>query len=191
MKTIQDLSRFSQAERDRMLGLAYYRLHFQRPWQHGRFLLRADGLLKRAARKITGDAALDAARAEIAWETKRVSAANRWADQVLATENVETVTRAVALHVTVQVLMERRDLKPAIPLLQELTTIRRDPLDWALLGHCHSLTGGLSESIDAFEGALRIAPGQGAIHRALVPLYDRTGDAEKVTEKVARVTQKR
>ena len=179
LKTIQDLSRFSQAERDRMLGLAYYRLHFQRSWQHGRFLLRADGLLKRAARKITGAAALDAARAEIAWETRRMSAADRWADRVLSADNAEAAARAVALHVKAQVLIERGDPKQAIPLLEELTTTRRNPFDWALLGHCRSLAGEVSEAIAAFEGVLKIAPGQGAIHTTLVPLYERAGDTEQ------------
>jgi tetratricopeptide (TPR) repeat protein len=179
LTTIQDLSRFSQAERDRMLGLAYYRLHFQRTWLHEQFLLRADRLLESAASEISGDAALVAARAEIAWETGRVPAAGRWADQVLAADNVEAATRDVALNVKVQLLMQRGDLERAIPLLEELTTSRRNPLDWALLGHCHSLTGGLPEAIAAFEQVLRIAPGQGAIHKALVPLYERAGKPGK------------
>jgi hypothetical protein len=179
LKTIQDLSRFSAAERDRMLGLGYYRLHFQRPWQHARFLVRAEGLLRRAAREIRGDAVLDAARAEIAWEAKQVAAADRGASQVLDAEHVDAATRAVALHVKVQVLMQRGKLALAIPLLEELTTSRRDPLDWALLGHCRSRTGKLPEAIAAFEKALTIAPGQGSIHRALVPLYERTGDSDQ------------
>ena len=179
LKTIQDLSRFSAAERDRMLGLAYYRLHFQRPWQHAQFLVRADGLLGQAAKEIHGDAVLDAARAEIAWEAKQVRAADRGASQVLEAEHVDAATRAVALHVKVQVLMQRGELARAIPLLEELTTTRRDPLDWALLGHCRSRTGTLTEAIAAFEKVLTIAPGQGSIHRALAPLYERAGDSEK------------
>jgi len=179
LKTIQDLSRFSSAERDRMLGLAYYRLHFQRPWQHVQFLVRADGLLRRAAKEIRGDAVLDAARAEIAWEAKQVPAADREASQVLDSEHVDAATRAVALYVKVQVLMQRGKLEAAIPLLEELTTTRRDPLDWTLLGHCRSRTGKLPEAIAAFEKVLTIAPGQGSIHRALVPLYERAGDSQK------------
>ncbi len=179
LKTIQDLSRFSAAERDRMLGLAYYRLHFQRPWQHAQFLVRADGLLGQAAKEIHGDAVLDAARAEIAWEAKQVRAADRGASRVLEAEHVDAATRAVALHVKVQVLMQQGSLARAIPLLEELTTTRRDPLDWALLGHCRSRTGKLTEAIAAFEKVLTIAPGQGSIHRELVPLYDRAGDSEQ------------
>ena len=36
--------------------------------------------------------------------------------------------------------------------------------------------GRASEAIAAFEKVLTIAPGQGAIHQALVPLYQRAGD---------------
>ncbi|MEC7556922.1 MAG: multiheme c-type cytochrome [Planctomycetota bacterium] len=179
LTTIQDLSRFSQAEQDRMLGLAYYRLHFQRPWQHGEFLARANKLLETAATTIRGDAALDAARAEIAWETRQVPAASRWADRVLDMKNVESSIRAMALHVKAQVLMERGDLKRAIPLIRELTTIRRDPLDWAQLGHCQSLAGDTAGAISSFQQVLVIAPGQGAIHKALAPLYERAGDSDK------------
>ncbi|HAA52883.1 MAG TPA: hypothetical protein DCE43_24420 [Planctomycetaceae bacterium] len=179
LTTIQDLSRFSRAEQDRMLGLAYYRLHFQRPWQHGEFLARANRLLEAAGTTIRGDAALDAARAEIAWETRQVPAANRWANRVLDMHNVESSIRAMALHVKTQVLMERSDLKRAIPLLRELTTIRRDPLDWAQLGHCQSLSGDTAGAISSFEQVLVIAPGQGAIHKALAPLYQRAGNPDK------------
>jgi len=179
LTTIQDLSRFSRAEQDRMLGLAYYRLHFQRPWQHGEFLARANKLLETAATTIRGDAALEAARAEIAWETRQVPAANRWANRVLDMHNVESSVRAMALHVKAQVLMERGDLKRAIPLIRELTTIRRDPLDWAQLGHCQSLAGDTAGAISSFEQVLVIAPGQGAIHKALAPLYERAGDSDK------------
>jgi len=189
LKTIQDLSRFSSAERDRMLGLGYYRLHFQRPWQHAQFLVRAEGLLRRAAREIHGDSVLDAARAEIAWEAKQVAAADRGASQVLDAEHVDAATRAVALHVKVQVLMQRGELARAIPLLEELTTTRRDPLDWALLGHCRSRTGKLPEAIAAFEKVLTIAPGQGSIHRALVPLYERAGDSDQAKTHRAKARQ--
>ena len=75
-----------------------------------------------------------------------------------------------------QMLIERRDLDKAVPLLEELTRLRRNPVDWALLGHCHSQTGKTTEAIAAFEKVLTIAPGQGAIHQALAPLYQRAGD---------------
>jgi Flp pilus assembly protein TadD len=93
--------------------------------------------------------------------------------------NVESSIRAMALHVKAQVLMERGDLKRAIPLIRELTTIRRDPLDWAQLGHCQSLAGDTVGAISSFQQVLVIAPGQGAIHKALAPLYERAGDSDK------------
>lgn len=176
LKTIQDLSRFSDIERDRILGLGYYRLHFQRPWSHDRFLARADRLLATATKKISGDAVMTAARAEIAWEARRVAEARRLADEVISSSHVEPETRAEALHVKVQILLERQDLRKAVPLLEELTRLRRNPIDWALLGHCHSKTGKTTEAIAAFEKVLTIAPGQGAIHQALAPLYQRAGD---------------
>ena len=176
LKTIQDLSRFSDIERDRILGLGYYRLHFQRPWSHDRFLARADRLLASATKKISGDTVMTAARAEIAWEARRVAEAGRLADEVISSSHVEPETRAAALHVKVQILLERQNLRKAVPLLEELTRLRRNPIDWALLGHCHSKTGKTTEAIAAFEKVLTIAPGQGAIHQALAPLYQSAGD---------------
>ena len=176
LKTIQDLSRFSDIERDRILGLGYYRLHFQRPWSHDRFLARADRLLATATKKISGDTVMTAARAEIAWEARRVAEAGRLADEVISSSHVEPETRAAALHVKVQILLERQNLRKAVPLLEELTRLRRNPIDWALLGHCHSKTGKTTEAIAAFEKVLTIAPGQGAIHQALAPLYQSAGD---------------
>ena len=111
LKTIQDLSRFSDIERDRILGLGYYRLHFQRPWSHDRFLARADRLLATATKKISGDTVMTAARAEIAWEARRVAEAGRLADEVISSRHVEPETRAEALHVKVQILLERQDLR--------------------------------------------------------------------------------
>ena len=177
LATIQDLSFFSEPERDRMLGLAYFRLHFQRPWRHTKFLARADRLLERVAKRVRGDATLDGARAEIAWESRRRKQAEQLADLVLGGPST-TDDRVQAAHVKVRVLIERRDFTAAIDLLREITTKRRNPLYWPLLGHCCARTGHVDDAIAAFEQALVIAPGQ-ALHTALVPLYEQAGDQSK------------
>ncbi|MFP6769781.1 MAG: tetratricopeptide repeat protein [Planctomycetaceae bacterium] len=179
--TSQDLSGFSKPERDRMLGLAYFRLHFQRPWRHAKFLARADRLLDRAAKRVRGDATLTAARAEIAWESRRREQAEQLADRVLGGPST-TNDRILAARVKARALIERQDFTGAIEMLKEITAKRRDPLFWALLGHCCARSERLDQAIAAFEKALVIAPGQGALHAALVPLYKRIGDQSKADD---------
>ena len=171
--TCQDLSRFSSDERNRMLGLAYLRLHFQRQWSHGTFLTRADALLNGVAPRISGDGELDAARAEIAWERGDRRQAGQLAQQALQ-QALPTDAEIQASHVRVQILIEKRKFRTARKLLTRMTRLRRNPLHWALLGHCNKELGRTREAITAFEQALQIAPGQGALHAVLVPLYRQT-----------------
>ncbi len=185
LTTIQDLDRFDSHEQQRLLGLAYYRLHFQRPWRHTAFLARAERLLRESTRHIRGDQAARAALAEIEWEARRGPAALRHAEAVIATDKADSAARATALHVKVQILMDRNELARAVPLLETLTRLRRHPLDWALLGHCHLETNDARAAITAFQRALEIAPGQGAIHAALSRIYRRTGGDEKARHHAA------
>lgn len=178
--TCQDLSRFSSEERNRMLGLAYLRLHFQRQWSHGTFLTRASTLLNDVASRMSGDGELAAARAEIAWERGDRTQAGRLARQALRQLLPFQVDAEIqASHVQAQVLIEQRDFKTAAKLLERMILVRRNPLHWALLGHCYKELRRTAEAIAAFEQALAIAPGQGALHAALAVLYQQSGNASQ------------
>jgi len=130
------------------------------------------------ASRISGDGELAAARAEIAWERGDRTQAARLAQ--LALQQVlsfQVDAEIQASHVQAQVLIEQRDFKSAAKLLERMTRVRRNPLHWALLGHCYKELRRTTEAITAFEQALAIAPGQGALHAALAPLYQQSGNA--------------
>jgi len=178
LRPMQDESRLSQFDRDRNMGLAYLKLHFQRQWGHRAFLDNAADFLNRDSVTKYAGGAVHAARAEIAFERRDLDEASRLARSALATD-IPIDAANQARGVLAQVLVERREFDEAAELLKSQTRFRRSPFDWALLGHCHKARARDTDAIRAFEHALSIAPGQGAVHVVLAELYARTGQPDR------------
>ncbi len=191
LRAVGDLSRLSQIERTRSLGLAYHQLHKRNSLDSSSryFRDRTDKLLTEALSEGLSDPAVRAALALIAFEFGMLDRAQHHARAVLSDSDASPGERVDALTVLSQIAVHAGDWGDGVRLLSELTQLRRDPQDWFLLAHCRQQDGDLKSAISAFEQATLIDPGQGATHRMLIPLYERTGNKHRQEFHLDRATR--
>ena len=177
--SVQDLSRLSSVERDRVLGLAYwyyYKHHANDPlwsWCAG----SASRLLGGAVQAGLRDPVVDWALAEIASNEGRTHAAVQLAEQVLAAEPQPTDERTEALRlVALDHFREHRFAQARGPL-EELIRVRRNATDWFYFGLCVHSLGRSDQAIEALERSLEIEPAQAGSHAALAAIYTSLGDS--------------
>ena len=181
LEPLDDLSSWSQAERDRALGLAYLELtqtdagapfakHYR---QQGQELISAawDAGLR--------DADLAAPLAQSAG-TAGDERAITFAEHVLAQKNVPARLRGNALLVKTDWLRRRGQIAQAADTVREVTRLRRWPSDWVLLGQLEQQAGNQPAAVAAIEKAAEIDPLRGDCHQALVDYYRQTGNQERI-----------
>lgn len=180
LTTVQDLSRLSEIERDRILGLAhwtFYKMNGDEPRFQWCFA-RAEELLEHIRRRGLQDPAADWARAEMAWIRGYRGKALRLVEGIAREGAADSDERLQALGLLAELRVHQQRFEEAYPLLKELVSRDRGARHWAFFGIAAHERGNADEAIRAFRESLAIDPAQPGIHAALSELYERSGDPE-------------
>lgn len=185
---LADVSRLSEIERDRCLGLAYLE-HAQR--QRGAAAQdsyrRAVQLLESVRKRGLRDACVDAGLARI-YGIESPGRAKELAMAALENDRIPPSERTVALAVLGVVQYNALEWEPGIESFQELVGLRRHPDDWTLLGLCQILVGDESGAIKSLRRAGEINPYQTELYLRMARLYEQRGQNESA-ERCRRLAQ--
>jgi predicted CXXCH cytochrome family protein len=180
LRPLQDLSRLSDIDRARSLGLAYLGAASREEdatWR-GRYEARAWDLLSGARATGLRDAVLDAALTRLSHEMKK-GGLLEYAQSALADPDLSGPYRCEALSLLAN---EQADLgrhEDAVAALRELTRLRRHPDDWRRLANSEKALGHPVAADEALLTAVRINPRAWRTHRYLADYYRRRGDLER------------
>lgn len=185
---VLDVSHLSEADRERVLGLAYTRLISQHQGEpkYQELWLQAEGHLRTAAAGGLRDSSMDTALAVIANRRGDNAAARSGAEAALADSSISPGDRAVAANLLAGLELDVGRIKEAQDLLQQLTQWRLMPSDWYLLGTCRQRMGDQAGAIAAFEKVLQIDATEPGTYRTLAPLYQAAGQPERAKELLER-----
>jgi tetratricopeptide (TPR) repeat protein len=173
-----DLSRLSELDRQRSLGLAYFAASLERAPQSDFYLARARELLEGVRDQGLREGLVAAALAQIAGRPPGPEAAE------LAAEALEDSELPVEARITMLYFLASFNLRnerpvQAIERLHDLMRLRRSSADWALLGSCEAARGDSRAAAAAFEKALAINPALLTVRTELARLYESSGETEK------------
>jgi len=175
-----DLSFLSPLDRTRSLGLAYFALSKRSTTKR-----KADEYARRGRRllvevKAAGlkDGEVDAALAQAAWAHDRAGSIKHARD-ALGASNLSPISRVNSLYALAAFYSESQQYAMALPILTQLTTLRRNAGDWMLLGDCLLASEDQTKAIAAYERAVQIDPNLVEIHTLLAEYYERTGKPEQ------------
>jgi len=186
---LADVSRLSDIDRDRCLGLAY--LEFSQtqsgPQAQRHYRNRAVELLESVRNRGLRDAHVDSGLARVYWsDSPRQAAAAALAaleDRPLPpSEHVNALFVLAGLH------FRARQWPAAGAALEQLTHLRRHPVDWMLLGLCQAEAGDDAAAIASLRRAAEINPYQRDVHEQLARLYVRQGQIQ-LAERHRRLVQ--
>jgi hypothetical protein len=183
-----DVSYLPAAERQRADGLALlqsYRDHPDAPESKTR-LHAAGSLVRSAIEQGLLDAPLALAQAELAAAGGDRAAAQKWADQTLSIGGATMIERTSAMRLLVGLAMESGRTDEAVAHLELLTTLRRDPRDWFLLGVCRQRQQDTNGAIAALERVCQIDPAPPETHELLAALYLQIGQKEQAAAGLER-----
>ncbi len=182
-----DLSRFSETDRQRSLGLGYLeaanrerdpqRAHRQR----GMALELLNGV--RAAK--LPDPTVDVGLARLRFDL-RMGDVLPLADAALARPELVGQDRCTALFLRADALAAGGQHAEAVETLRQLTALRRHSVDWLLMADCERALGRTSAWAEALTTATTINPRLWHVHRALADHHQRAGSAEKAAWHRAR-----
>jgi hypothetical protein len=190
LRPVLDLARLSSIDQQRSLGLAYLETgnrerndHLSRHYQRHAFDLLG-GVHNAGLR----DPALDVALARLRFDLK-AGDVEPLAQAALGYPELAGQDRCNALFLLADAHAKRKDFKQALPHALELTTLRRHPADWLLLGRCREQIDGLAAAIGAYEQAVRINPRLWDVHEFLADHFRRQGDGKKAAWHQARAVK--
>ena len=185
---VLDVSHLSEADRERVLGLAYARLISQHQGEpkYQELWLQAEGHLRKAAGSGLRDSSMDTALAVIAHLRGDNAAARSGAEAALADPSIAPGDRAVATSLLAGLELDVGRVNEAQGLLQQLTQWRMMPSDWYLLGTCRQRLGDQAGAIAAFEKVLQIDATEPGTYRTLAALYQAEGKPERAKELLER-----
>jgi len=176
-----------ELEMDRATGLAYMELFREHKGDLDYQPLRpeAEWRLRKVAARGVLDQPVLYGLAGIAGSAGDYAAARKWAEMAVEVEPPDVATHTAALQLLVDLYIRAGDTTRARQRLVELTTLRRRPRDWFLLGITWQQSGDVEQAIEAFEHARRLDPGETQTYAALVPLYRAVGRDEDALEAAA------
>jgi tetratricopeptide (TPR) repeat protein len=179
-----DISRLSQLDRQRNLGLAYAEVY-----RNPQYSLFADTFRRRARDNLEAvytaglrDGEAMSQLAEIYTTTNDFTRAGELAKEVLALSDNSTSVRARSLLVLADAERQGGDLPSAISHLEEATRLRRSDDNWRLLGLSYLENGQTEKAIAALQQALTIRPYQPDTHSGLAESYRLLGNSFLSTE---------
>jgi len=188
LRAVLELPPLGEAERRRSLGLAFMELvnaaaglardvgievPSSRSW-----ILRARDLLAPLAEDGPRDPLLAAALVRLQ-TVDSIEGLVPLADAVLADPGLPPRDRGDLLFNRARALVAEARFAEAAASLEELTALRRQSIDWLMLGDCRRALGDTKGSVAAYEAAVGIDPRLWAIHRRLAAHHRREGDLEK------------
>jgi hypothetical protein len=175
-----DLSRFSDSDQRRSLGLAYLESSDRAKdrWTVEAHRLRARELLSGVHAEGLPDPTVLAALARIRFYDG-VGGALELADAALADPALRASDRCNVLFLRADALFLERRHAEAAAALRELVKLRRHAADWLMLADCERALGHTDAWPTALEMAARIDPRNRRAHAALAEHHERRGNAEK------------
>ena len=179
LKPMDDLSRLSDLDRQRCIGLAYLEVaQTQKDARAHRFYRqRAAKILTSIQQRGESDAEVDAALARLSWEV----APRKAAEHALAALNHDSISpgaRVNTLFVLADTYFHAHDWQAARTALDQLLLLRRHSEDRRLLGLCQAESGDLASGAASLEQAVRINPFRGEIHAELARVYSAVGQPD-------------
>ena len=174
-----DLSHLSEAEQQRLLGLA------QVEWAdklgdavlRGEYQNAARQNLEGAFRAGIDDPAVSAALARLEWERERLDRAQQLALASLR-DTQESQRDVNALYILGDTYLRRGEVDLALPVFQQLVRQRRVSQDWFLLGMCQREQDDLPAALDSLRQAVAIDPTRQDALEMLVSLSRLTGRSD-------------
>lgn len=175
---LEDVSQLSQIERDRCAGLAYLQAAGMQdsPSTTG-FQQRALDLLEDVRERGLSDPEVDAALTRLLWGVDQ-ERTMELAEAVLDRSDASPESRVTALFTLATSLLDRKDHARAVPLLEELITLRLASEDWFLLSTCREELGDIAGAATAAQRAAEIAPQYSQLQERLAQLFNLEGRAD-------------
>jgi hypothetical protein len=187
-----DLSRFSEIDRKRSLGLAYLEAaNREKDLSRGaRYHEQARSLLLSVRSAGLRDPCIEANLARIYFDNGVGDACPPevlpFAQEALKLPGIRTQDRCMALYFQAAGLAAERRHAEALAAVRELTRLRRHPADWLLVAECENALGREEAWIEALVMVTRIDPRMGNAHRTLADYYQRQGKLDKAAWHRAR-----
>jgi predicted CXXCH cytochrome family protein len=176
---VDDVSRLSAIDRDRNLALAYASV-----WQWEADVEAAAAyrnLARRLLRDVRSRGLRDGeATATLAWLEREADPAGALGlvREALEDPHLPPVVRANCLFLVGEVSLAAGRLEQAVPVLEELTTLRWQSQDWLLLAACRLKGSDLAGSLRALEQAAAISPFRPDVRYALARVHESLGNAD-------------
>ena len=176
---LSDLSTLTQNQQDRYLGLAYLdrSIKEDNPQFSTEYRQRAQTILEKLTADGVWDTEMGAALAQI-YQRQNPLRSKQFAERVLQSEGLTPQVRIKALFALSEAQIAARQTSLAIPVLEQLTPLRRQAGDWYFLAACRYHEKDLDGALDAGEIAVAIRPDRPNFHALLAELYLKTGRAE-------------
>lgn len=177
--SLDDLSALPQARKDRYLGLAYLDRSIKEeiPEASGEYSRRAQTILEKLVSDGVWDTELGAALTQV-YQRQDQQKSRKFAARVLQSNDLAPQFRIKALFALSESHIAARQTNLAIPVLEQLTQLRRQAGDWYFLSVCRYRENDLQGALDAGKIAAAIRPDQPNFHALLAELYTRSGQAD-------------
>ncbi len=180
LRPFLDLSRLTDADRKRSLGLGYLEAanREKEPALAADDRERALELMDDARAAGVRDAALDVGLARLLFDLGE-GGVQRHAEEALTHPELAGQDRCTALFLLADAQSARGHHAKAATALRELTRLRRHSTDWLLLADCERALGNPAAADAALETAVRINPRLWKVHQYRAEQGARRGDADR------------
>jgi hypothetical protein len=191
LEPFHDLTRYSELDRKRALGLAYRKAgsHAEIGPVVESFNRRAYQLLSEVWDQGLHEGAVAAALATGNYRF-HLGEVQPFAEFALTDPNLDSSDLCAMLFLLADVEFKRWNYAAATERLRRLTTLRRNAVDWSYLSRCERAQGRTAEGLAALETAARIGTTSPRFHRELAELYEKLGNPERASWHRSRVPDK-
>ena len=196
-----DMSFMTEAEQQRLLGLAYMRLSLRKPTQPGKEFLEpeeywsclrsAQAALTKAHKGGQRDAEVASTVAYLQHARAPLLAHKLLLEAMEAPGADEPETRMRTLRMLARSYAAESDVEAAIRTLVELTGIARKAADWEMLAAMYVLNKEPDKGRAAMERALEIDSAKPALHSVAARFYTELGDRKRARrhQRIAKALQ--
>ena len=180
LKPFLDVSKLSQIDQQRSLGLAYIDLanHEEDPSRRGQYKKTAIKLLQKVRTAGLKDGYVDSALASLQFEFGGNDAL-LLAESSLADERLTGIERCNSLFLIADALYRQERYGDALVMLYPLRNMRRHSIQWLLEAQCQQKLENEPAAIEALLKATEINPRNPAAHRHLAEHFKKSGNANR------------